>query len=161
ELSLRDDLLSLPELTENDRHYLKQIGKLAEDTATPTARGNMLGRAVDAADRSDFDQAFLLAKAAPHSVSKARLLCECAFELGTLEARAEAIEAVGALCESDRETFLARRVNQRLLESLRAPDDETSLDPRDIEPVPVDWCSWLEHLDRHEGRKGSREIARR
>jgi hypothetical protein len=161
ELPLRDELLSLAELNENDRDYLKQIAKLAEDTAAPTARGNVLACAVEAAERSDFDRAFLLAKEAPHSVSKARLLCECAFELGTLEAKGEAIAAVRALGESDRETFLGRRVNQRLLESLKAPEDETALEPRDIEPVPLDWCSWLEHLDRHEGRKGSREIARR
>ena len=88
---------------------------------------------MEAAERSDFDRAFSLAREASSSVAKARLLCECAFELGTLASKAEAIAAVRALDESEGEAFLGRRMNQKLLETLavaltirRMPTLETS-----------------------------------
>jgi len=159
DLLLRDELLRNSDIEEKDRGILRLLASLAKDEAPDAAEGAVLSRAVEAAERSDFDRAFSLAKMLPDSIPKAKLLCECAFELGTLASRTEAIAAVRALEEHEREAFLSRRVSQTLLAGLNAPDDET--DAGYIESLPIDWCSWLEHLDRYEGKRGTREIARR
>ena len=49
-----------------------------------------------------------------------RVLFECAIELGTLEAKAGAIEALQSLAESERATFLESRLNRRLWDELKA-----------------------------------------
>jgi hypothetical protein len=78
-----------------------------------------------------------------------------------LEARAAAFRAVDALPVADRTAFLSRRVNLQLWESLQDAAEESPTAAAPPEPVPTDWCAWLAHLDRTEGRSGSREIARR
>jgi hypothetical protein len=158
DVALRDELLAWEALSEYDAAYLRLISSLAGVASDTAEVFDPLSVAVEAADRSDFDRAFALARQAAPSIARTRILCECAFELGTLEARAEAIAAVHSLGEGEREAFLGRRVNLRLLEALEAPAGEASVD---IGPVPTDWCSWVEHVDLHEGRQGSREIARR
>ncbi len=161
DLLLRDELLAIADLEANDLAYLKQIAALAGPAAASVPEGNPLALADEAARASDFDRAFSLAKSAPRSVAQARLLCECAFELGTLEARAETINAVSGLSDADRAEFLTRRVNQQLWDTLQedvSPERSEACEPR---PVPTDWRSWLDYLDMHDGRNGSHEIARR
>jgi hypothetical protein len=163
DLLLRDELLAIADLEANDLAYLKQIAALAGPAAASVPEGNPLALADEAARASDFDRAFTLATSAPRSLAQARLLCECAFELGTLEARAEAINAVSGLSDADRAEFLTRRVNQQLWDSLQE-DVSTDTEPaeaREPRSVPTDWRSWLDYLDMHDGRNGAREIARR
>jgi hypothetical protein len=160
DLALRDELLTIGDLAAADRAYLRLLGEFAGPGAAPVPVGDPLALADEAVSESDFDRAFALAKGAPPSPARARLLCECAFELGTLEARSAAIAAVSGLGDAERSAFLARRVHRQLWDTLQeeAPQPAEGAEP---EPVPTDWCSWLDHLDRHEGWKGSREIARR
>ena len=161
DLLLRNELLATPDLEEMDREFLQLLASITPKEAPDKAEGGALARAIEAAERSDFDRALSLARGAPNSVGKARILCECAFELGTLASKAEAIAAVKGLDEVERDSFLGRRVNQTLLDALRAPEDQAGNEPWGVDPVPADWCSWLEHVDKHEGGGGSREIARR
>ncbi len=161
DLLLRDELLALADLGSEDREYLKQIGALAGPAPAPMVEGDVLALAGEAALRSDFDRAFALAKAAPPSALQARLLCECAFELGTLDAKAAAVAAVNGLGEAERDAFLTRRVNQQLWDNVQEDASGQTTEEGESQPVPVDWTSWLDHLDRHGGRNGSHEIARR
>jgi len=161
DITLRDGLLAREGLSEHDAGYLRLISSLASTEAPTAELLDPVSGAFEAADQSDFDRAFVLARQSVSSIRRTRLLCECAFELGTLEARAEAIGAVSSLGEEQRAAFLGRRVNQRLLEALQAPADEVGEQSEEVEPIPTDWCSWVEHVDRHEGRRGAREIARR
>lgn len=162
DLLVRDELLATPDLAVEDLDYLKQIAALAGPATAPQPEGNLLALAEEAARQDDFDRAFSLARSAPYSVPQARLLCECAFELATLEARAEAVSAVSSLSDDERAAFLTRRVNQQLWDILQ--EDVSAAPPiEELEPrsVPTDWCSWLDYLDMHDGRYGTHEIARR
>jgi hypothetical protein len=161
DLLLRDELLAISGLEANDLAYVRQIAALAGPAAASVPEGDPLALADEAAQASDFDRAFPLAKSAPRSVAQARLLCECAFELGTLEARAEAISAVATLSDTDREEFLTRRVNLQLWETLQEEESDNDDEACELFPLPTDWCSWLDYLDLHEGRRSAHEIARR
>lgn len=161
DIALRDELLAWEGLSEYDAGYLRIISSLAIAESVTAQPLDPLSVAIEATDRCDFDRAFAFARQAAPSVTRTRILCECAFELGTLEARAEAIAAFSSLRETEREAFRGRRVNLRLLEALEAPAGESNEKSEEIDPVPTDWCSWVEHVDLHDGRKGSREIARR
>ena len=160
DLVLRDDLLTLEDLGSDDRAYLDTLGAVAGPAAAPAPEGDPLTLAEVAVSVSDFDRAFALARSAPSSPARARLLCECAFELGTLDTRSAAIAAVSGLGDAERSAFLARRVHRQLWETLQEEASPGTVEGADSEPMPTDWCSWLDHLDRHEGRKSSREIAR-
>jgi hypothetical protein len=157
---LRDTLLNVGGLTAPDRSYLEALSLKATGSAPEPSAGDALALAAAAAATSDFDRAFTLAVALSSSPSQARLVCECAFELGTLEARSAAVRAVNALPDADRAVFLGRRVNQQLWQTLQDLAGEPEAVPA-AEPVPTDWCGWLAHLDRTDGKMGSREIARR
>lgn len=161
DVALRDELLSEGGFSAEDTRYLCLLASLDQSTAAAVASEDPLSEAEAASQRSDFDRAFALARLASDSVARTRLLCECAFELGTLEARGEAIAAVNALGEAARATFLGRRVNRKLVDDLRSHTDEGAEGNYEVENVPADWCAWIEYVDRHEGAKGAREIARR
>lgn len=161
DLVIRDELLARTDLRSEDLDYLSSLAAIAGPVVAPVSGGVPMVRATEAAQQNDFDRAFALARSAPPSPARARLLCECAFELGTLEARATALSAVDALNDAEKSTFLARRIHQRIWEVLQADDIHQPTEETQSEEVPLDWCSWLDHLDRHEGRRGSREIARR
>jgi hypothetical protein len=160
DFALRDALLSLTGFSDTDREYLMRLGALAGSTPSPP-KADPLALAGEAVQASNFDRAFALAHVTPPSLERARILCECAVELGTLDSRAAAIEAVNTLSSANRTVFLARRVNQQLWEDLREDLSPAAAETVDLEPVPTDWCSWLNHIDRHEEKNGSREIARR
>jgi hypothetical protein len=160
-LALRDELLGIEGLDASDTAYLSQLAQLAGPTPQPVVITDHLAAGADAARVNDYDRAFALGRAAPPSVARARLLCECAFELGTLDARSQAIDAVRGLGEAERGEFLSRRMNQQLWDSLREVTGQGTGDAIHLPTLPGDWCAWVEHLDRHNGGEGSREIARR
>jgi hypothetical protein len=160
-LALRDELLGLSGLDASDVEYLNRLAQLAGPAPQPAVIQDHLVAGGDAARANDYDRAFALAKSAPPSVARARLLCECAFELGTLDARSQAIEAVSGLEDAERGEFFSRRVNQQLWDSLRQVTDPETGNATRLPALPGEWCGWLQHLDRHEGGEGSREIARR
>jgi hypothetical protein len=160
DLLLRDELLARVDLDPAGRAYIQRLGALAPECATKPPEGDPLDLALEAVRASEFDRAFSLASDAPASAARAKLLCECALELGTIRSFAAAVTAVNAMGEEERAAFLRRRVNQALWEDLRTGAAE-GVDAAEGEAVPSDWCSWLEHLDRNEGRSGAREIARR
>jgi hypothetical protein len=161
DLSLRDELLAQSNLAPPDVEYLQQVALLTVSSSEPIAVLDLLAAATEAARANDYDRAFALIKDAPSTIARARLLCECAFELGSLDARSMAIEAVGALGEVERTEFLGSRVIQQLWEQLRNVKDWGASEATQAASLPGDWCSWLEYLDRHDGGEGSREIARR
>ena len=153
DVSFRDVLLSREDLPEADVQYLRKLASLVPEESAKLPEGEPLALAVNAAEANDFDRAFSLALGVPLSPHRARLLCECAVELGTLAARSAAIAAVNGLSTGERSAFFDRRMNQRLFENMIAEE------AAEAEAPPADWCSWLEYLDRHDGRRGSREIA--
>jgi hypothetical protein len=155
---LGEELLALPGITGPDGAYLQEIAKLLPPKP-PVPQGDPLERARAATLEARFDDAFALAKCAHPSVGRARILCECALELGSLEARSFAVEAVNGLPIPERESFLQGRINQQLWSQLAPQALEEPAAPAPPEPVPTDWCSWIEYLDRNEGKKGSREFA--
>jgi hypothetical protein len=160
-LSLREDLLKVGGLDANDKEYIVLLSQIAGPAPHPVVVNDHLVAATDASRVNDYDRAFQLGKAAPPSLPRTRLLCECAFELGTLEARKMAIESVNSLKETERVEFLSSRVNRQLWDSLREFANEERRYDAHVPLPPVDWCSWLDHLDRYDGGEGARELARR
>ncbi|QDV37410.1 protein DpdD [Tautonia plasticadhaerens] len=157
-LRVRDDLRATEGLTEADRSFLEALAGLAPGTPDVDA-GEPYELARRAASEADYDRAFSIMRPAPPSPARARLLCECAVELGTLEAKSAAVEAVQSLPGDARAVFLRGRLNQHLWDRLQPTPDEEG-DAGDAVPVPSDWTSWLAYLDRHDGGRGAREFAR-
>ncbi len=161
---LRDDILATQGIGAEEAAYLAKLAQLLPAPAPPLHEPT-IEQALLAIQANDFDGAFALALSLPPSTQRCRVFCECALELQTLEARALAIEAVQALSDDDRSGFLQGRINQQLWAQIQGTAaDEPAAAPEPApavgESLPQDWCSWLEHLDRHDGKKGSRELAR-
>jgi hypothetical protein len=154
DFSLRDSILAREDLPEADLQYLRNLARLLPREAAKSREGEPLALATKAVEACDFDGAFSYAQDAPQSLGRARLLCECAVELRTLAVKSAAINAVNGLSENDRSAFFGRRMNQQLFENLIAEQAAQA------EAIPTDCCGWLEYLDQHNGRNGSREIAR-
>jgi len=162
EVSVRDELLAGWELSEGDRQYLIRLSELVRTSGKPPT-DDPLVRATKAVQAGDYDRALALVRALPISPNQVRLLCECAIELDTLDSRAAAVSAVEGLSEPDRNVFLQSRVNQRVwqgIQDIGAVPPQDSLDAS-VESLPTDWESWVTFLERHEGRRGAREIAHR
>ncbi len=155
---VRDALLGAGGLGDEDAAYLALLAGLVPATPAPPP-SDPLAEARNKATRGDYDRALPLALAAPASLPRARLLCECALELGTLGSNRLAHEAVLGLGDADRATFLQGRVNRELWERLQpGQPEEAAAAPAD--PLPGDLAEWLAHLDRHDGKRGSRELIR-
>lgn len=159
--SLRGTIAARDDLSANDRQYMARVAALWPSSGTSALPGEILARAAAAIVQCDYDEALALALDAPRSITRTRVLCECAYELDTLDAKAAAIEAVRNLEEGERVVFLSRRTNYRLWESLAEPEDVPRAALTVPEVIPSDWCTWLDHVVKHDGRHGSREIARR
>jgi hypothetical protein len=161
---LRDEILATAGLPAAEAGYLAKLAQLLPAPAPPPQE-NTLDRALSAIQASRFDEALSLARGLPPSVQRCRILRECALELQTLETRALAIEAVTSLPVEDQASFLQGPINQQLWAQIQGvaaeqPAAEGEAAPESPEPLPNDWCSWLQHLDEHDGKKGSRELAR-
>lgn len=159
---LLQGLLTGWELSENDHQYLTRLSTFVR-TSAKSVDGVPLDLANDAARAGDFDRALALLREIPVSPKQARLLCECAFELNTLDSRAAAIAAVDNLSDGDRIDFLRSRLNQNILQGIQDIggnlEQEASVEIPDS--VPTDWETWLNYLEQYEGRRGAREIAHR
>lgn len=154
----RDALLEAGGLAEEDAAYLALLAGLIPGNASPPP-SDPFAEARSEAMRGDYDRALLLAAAAPPSAPRARLLCECALELGTLRSLQLAHEAVRQLPDADRESFLRGRVNRELWERLQPASAEEPTGSS-ADPLPGDLVEWLGHLDRHDGKRSSRELIR-
>lgn len=155
-------LLTGWELSEDDRQYLTRILAFVGTVAKPSG-GVALDVAIEATRTGDFDRALTLLRTLPASSTQVRLLCECAFELDTLDSRAAVFVAVDGLSENDRNEFLRSRINQTLWHGIQDIGAKLEQDAvRETgDSVPTDWVSWLDYLEKHEGRRGAREIAHR
>lgn len=156
---IRDVLLAAGGLDDADASYLTLLAGLVPGPAAPSP-ADPLAEAQREAQRGDHDRALLLAQCAPAGVLRARLLCECALELGTLQSCQLAREAVHGLADSERAAFLQGRVNRELWEQLQ-PGEAGEASGEADDTLPGDLSEWMGYLDRHEGKRGSRELIRR
>lgn len=157
----RDELLSGWDLSDDDVKYLHQLLAFVKTTEEPHVDDAVAGATV-AIQAGDYDHALALLRALPVSLVQVRLLCECAYELDTIDSRAAATSAVDGLSEVDRNEFLSRRVNQRLWQGIHdigTSPEQDAVDTTDL--LPTDWGSWVDYLETHQGRRGAREIAHR
>jgi hypothetical protein len=155
---VRDVLLAAGGLADADASYLALLAGLVPGPAAPSP-ADPLAEAQREAQRGDHDRAMLLVQCAPAGVLRARLLCECALELGTLHSRQLAREAVLGLGDPERAGFLQGRVNRELWERLQ-PGEAGDATEEANDALPGDLAEWLAYMDRHEGKRGSRELVR-
>lgn len=155
---VRDVLLAAGGLADADASYLALLAGLVPGPAAPLP-ADPLAEAQREAQRGDHDRALLLAQSAPAGVLRARLLCECALELGTLHSHQLAREAVLGLGDPERAGFLQGRVNRELWERLQ-PGEAGDVTEEADDALPGDLAEWLTYMDRHEGKRGSRELIR-
>lgn len=160
--TIRQGLLTGWELSEDDRQFLTRLSEFVGILAKPLV-GDPLDIANEAARAGDYDRALALLRTLPASLTQVRLLCECAFELDTLDSRATAVASVDGLSEKDKNEFLRSRINQRLWQGIQDIGANLEQDARVEIPdsVPTDWETWLDYLEKYEGRRGAREIAHR
>jgi hypothetical protein len=158
---LRDlmaDLLTAEGLDPADRAALQSLAALAVPAVAPTPApaAESLEEAAGLLRRGEYDRALEVLRAFPATLERARLACECAFELGTLDARAVAVAAVEGLSDSERRLFLAGRMNRQLWEALgpgRAGAGAVKA------AVPRGWHDWLDLLAEHDGQRRGRALA--
>ena len=133
-LSLREAAESLGDSDAFLEYLVSRLPK-AEPLTTPAdpleyARQTLLAGNVDGA--------FAAARDAPHSPERARLLLQTALELQSLEARAQAADAVSELADDEREALVASQLFRLVL---GAPEEAA------VGSVPTDWISWLDSLN--------------
>ncbi len=162
DVALRDTILALGDIAGPDREYLVRLADLFATTRDEPV-GDPLDSAALAVSQGRYDRALDLLRRLPSSSTQVRLLCECAVELGTLDARSAAVDAVNTLDEAERSAFLRGRLNQHLWSGICdfADEGEQTVQADAMVAVPTDWLGWLEHLDAHDGRNGTRELAHR
>ncbi|RKH43191.1 hypothetical protein D7Y23_29815 [Corallococcus sp. AB050B] len=154
---LRDELLTLP-LPVREQAFLAQLAALLPAAALVQAP-HSLEAAHRAALLSDFDQAFALARKSEPSLARARLLFECAYELGNLEAEREAVGALESLPVGDREMFLRSRRNRDYYAALVGKEQGTPVSAGSA-AVPVNWVDWLVRLRDDSGWDRAYETAK-
>lgn len=142
--------LALPAITQSDRAWIEAV-LASVSTPTPTQAD-----AREALAAGDLDLAYSLAIAAPDSSSRAEILVECAFELGTLDSAREAISALDALSEDELAPLLERRLLALAIESVRGlgtPATDGS------EAIPATWREWLRRLLEDPGWTSAEAVA--
>lgn len=154
---LRDELLALP-FPVRERAFLTQLATLLPDAA-PVQAIHPLEAAHRAASLSDFDKAFDLARKAEPSLGRARLLFECAYELGNLEAEREAVSALESLPVGERETFLLSRRNRDYYAALVGQEPGAPVAAGNS-AVPANWVEWLVCLRDDAGWDRAYETAK-
>ncbi|WP_224240923.1 protein DpdD [Hyalangium gracile] len=152
--ALRDELLSLP-LPPSEKTFLLQIAALLP-AAAPAPAANPLEGARQAALLADFDRAFSLSRQASPSLERTRLLFECAYELGTLEAEHEADRAFHALAPGEQETLLRSRSNRDFYAAIAGRATARVQGSA----IPTDWIEWLRRLREDARWERAQETAR-
>ena len=157
----REELRAGWDLSGDDARYLDQLLQVVK-TNVESRVDDTLSLAANAAQAGDYDRVLALLRTQSASLIQTRLLCECAFELDTIDSRAVAIRAVDGLSAEDRNEFLGRRVNLQLWQGIQDVGTSPKQDKvAATDSLPTDWISWLDYLVAHEGRRGAREIAHR
>jgi len=163
--TLRDELLTVPGLSEVDQLYLQSLARLLP-TAAPVALAasiEPLEAAVQAGEIGNYDRVVTLLHDYAPSPQTARLLLEAAYELQTLESERVALQAFDQLSSEEQAAIQAIRRNRTFLESLLGQAETSSNTTADL--VPTSWLEWLSILDQnpewerafHAARQGSQE----
>jgi len=164
--TLRDELLTVPGLSEADQLYLQSLARLLPIAATVTPLTiNPLAAAAQSGEIGNYDRVITLLHNYPPSPQTVRLLLEAAYELQTLESERIALQAFDQLSGEEQAAIQAIRRNRTFLESLLGQADTSSNTTADL--VPTNWLDWLSILDQnpewerasHTARQGAQEWA--
>lgn len=146
-LALRDELLTVPGLSEADQRYMQSLARLLPDTTPPVPQSDPLEEAVQAAEIGNYDRVLALLQEHPSSQQSVRLLLEAAYELQTLEAEWVALQAFDQLSNKEQDAIQASRRNRTFLESLIGKAQTATNATADS--VPTNWLEWLSILDQN------------
>lgn len=163
--TLRDELLTVPGLSEADQQYLQSLARLLP-TAVPVAPSvsiDPLEAAVQAREIGNYDRVVMLLHDYAPFPQTVRLLLESAYELQTLESERIALQAFDRLSREEQAAIQAIRRNRTFLESLLGQAETSNNTTADL--VPTSWLEWLSILDQnpeweraaHTARQGSQE----
>jgi hypothetical protein len=148
--ALRDELLTIPQISASDTIYLQKLAAFLPDM-TPVENIGELQQAELLSKNGDFDRAFSLLANVPPSLEKVRLLLQCAYELQTLAAEKAALQAFDELTIEEQTALLKIRLNQNVLTQLRGSQAAA---------IPVNWIEWLLLLDKQPTWDRAVDIAR-
>jgi len=162
---LRDELLTVPGLSEADQQYLQSLARLLPTTApvAPSVSIDPLEAAVQAAESGNYDRVVTLLHDYAPSPQTVHLLLESAYELQTLESERVALQAFDQLSGEEQAVIQGIRRNRTFLESLLGQAETSSNTTADL--VPTSWLEWLSILDQnpewerasYSARQGSQE----
>jgi hypothetical protein len=165
---LRDALLKFPWSAEAEASYARELAKQLPATA-PKPMVDALEAAREAFDRGDVGSALQLARDASPSLSRAHVLSRCAYEIGSIEAEAYAVEAVRALSADELGAFRSTWFGRDFFESFVSPQpvltgtgsaQSAGIAQVSQEP-PADWADWLARLATSGDYPRALEFARR
>ncbi len=145
--ALRDELLTVPGLSEADQRYMQNLAKLLPSTTPPMSQLAPLEEAVQAAEIGNYDRVLALLQAHSPSLQSVRLLLEAAYELQTLEVEWVALQAFDQLSNEEQGAVQASRRNRTFLEALIGKAKTTTNTTADS--VPTNWLEWLSILDQN------------
>ncbi|MDQ3802284.1 MAG: hypothetical protein M3416_00275 [Acidobacteriota bacterium] len=162
--TLRDELIALDDLGEQDKTYVQQLAALLPP-APPKPSPDPLQRAKELLWDGEYDQAFELAVNAPASERRTQILLNCAYELQTLASERAAVDAFNELPAEQRLALTAARSNRVFLERITGTDLNLTLGaqpevPISINTVPRNWLEWLSRLYAEPGWPRAVEVAR-
>lgn len=132
---LKEQLLALPDLTNEDREYLQAIASLVEEESP---RQRSLAEAESAIRQGQFDVAFLIASGQRPSLERAELLIRCACEIDSIEAMKVASDAVNNLNYDHRELLI---ISKWFSGPWKQIADSLS---REAAVVPQSWGDWFQ-----------------
>jgi hypothetical protein len=163
--TLRDELLTVPGLSEADQLYLQSLARLLPTAApvTPSISIDPLEVASQAGEVGNYDRVVTLLHDYAPSPQTVRLLLEAAYELQTLESERVALQAFDHLSGEEQAAIQANRRNRTFIKSLLGKAEASSNTTADL--VPTSWLEWLSILDQdpeweradYTARQGSQE----
>lgn len=163
--TLRDELLTVPGLSEADQVYLQSLAKILPPTPPilPSAAIDPLEEALQSKESGNYDRVVTLLQDHPVNYQTVRLLLEAAYELQTLESERIALQAFDQLSSEDQSAIQSSRQNRTFLASLTGSPQHSGESIAEL--VPTNWLEWLSILDQnpewdrapHTARQGAQE----
>jgi hypothetical protein len=133
--TLRDQLLSLSDLTEADAAFVAALAG-QHIPSPPTPAEDLLTEAEIALSKDDYERAFALVAEIPASRDRAEVLVRAAYELETVDAASIALEAATDLSPEEFSQLVSTRAMRSWLEAL-----QSSLESQ--RSAPTGWQEWL------------------
>ncbi len=152
----RAQLLSSPDLSPADRHFVEQLAELSEVSARA---GVTLADAVSAAHAGNYDAALQTAASQPASVERAELLIRCAYEIDSIDAMRVAASAVSGLDPPQQDALVTSRLYATLWSYIS--DALTGTSGLSVVEGPGSWSEWFRQAIEGRAVPNAIQIAER